>query len=274
MPVNPLLPGQTLVPNMNSELNKGCIAWWLALPNMIGGGAFIDLMGRFNLTLNVPGTVLWKGATRDWGWGSLSTPGAANASAKISYFQSFNSEASIFAWVRPVTAATLCLIVCSGDGGAGNSGILGLTAAAKIRGGWGSSNNLLTGTKVFSNNTWAHIGWTRTGSAGAWQGICYANGLSDSTTSSIATNPGAAHYGFALGEQIGAGAQQYSGLIDDVSVWNRALRPAEVYALYQESKANYPNRILRVSKWQTQVTVTTTNRLLMKRRRLAVGKNP
>lgn len=85
-----------------------------------------------------------------------------------------------------------------------------------------------TGTLV-SDSVWARVGVTRTGGTGAWTIKFYINGLLDTTISAIATNP-SAQQGMSIGRLGNFNGQYFSGQINKVYMYNRALTDSEMMA--------------------------------------------
>lgn len=95
-----------------------------------------------------------------------------------------------------------------------------------VAGGWKS---VVTASGLISTGSWYHVSMTRT----ATSTTIYING-SPATTSAIgATDAITNTQQFNIGSGTTGAYSIFSGSIDDVRVWNRALIGAEVTALYQ-----------------------------------------
>jgi hypothetical protein len=93
-----------------------------------------------------------------------------------------------------------------------------------------------TATSIADNN-WHHYAVVRTGASGNWTVRIYLDGVLDSTTSSIATNPSGAASDYSLIGGLSNAGSSYAGylmngVLDDVRIYNRALSATEVRSLY------------------------------------------
>lgn len=79
---------------------------------------------------------------------------------------------------------------------------------------------------------WYHIGFTRTGSPGDWTCTLYVDGAVSSVAEKITTEVDEARP-FAIGRAGDYNGLYFQGDIDDLRLYNRALSPAEVAALYK-----------------------------------------
>ena len=156
---------------------------------------------------------------------------------------------SVSAWVKPTSA---CLAPTQGCGFVGNAewnvgGFhLGWYSSDVFDFAWNySGSNIVLGVKTssyFSANTWAHVVGVFDGS----HNYVYINGiLAMSGVASIA--PGSTSNNLFIGKdpQGGWSSPQFSGSIDDVRIYNRALSAADVSMLYL-----YGTVTLRNSTWR------------------------
>jgi hypothetical protein len=99
---------------------------------------------------------------------------------------------------------------------------------------------------LLQTNQWLHIMATYFGSVGPASGqtIIYLNGqLIDAHTGDDSTSPvgltGNLKTGqaAAMGREGPTGANYFTGFVDDVAIWRRALAPAEVSQLYKSAQA-------------------------------------
>src|SRR4051794_12692902 len=94
--VNLLDPADRLHP-----LNRGKVAWWLALPGLMGGPRWRDLIGMDDGVLtNGPA---WKPTTRPGGWGQLDFSASHVAVADAPALRVAAGDLTIGAWVHPIT---------------------------------------------------------------------------------------------------------------------------------------------------------------------------
>lgn len=141
---------------------------------------------------------------------------------------------TLSAWINiPTTAGGLRVI--AGDANASATVyqyVLEVNnVAGRINAAWGGAIYGGSSTTL-SVNTWYHVAMVRSGTTGAWTVTYYVNGQSDGAVSGIATNPGT-QQGFGIGcAGLFTLTVTFNGLLSDVRVYNRALSPAEVYAMY------------------------------------------
>lgn len=95
---------------------------------------------------------------------------------------------------------------------------------------------------LLPTNQWLHVAATYSGSVGpvSGQATIYLNGQprdvhtgNDSTTPFGLTANVKSGQAAAIGREGPAGGNYFTGYVDDVALWNRALNPAEVQQLYQ-----------------------------------------
>ncbi len=116
---------------------------------------------------------------------------------------------------------------------------------------------------ALQTNRWLHIAGTFSGSVGpvSGQATIYLNGKpldvhtgNDATTPAGLTANVKSGQSAAMGREGPTGASYFTGLVDDVALWRRALAPAEVAQLYQAGLAGQalgdllrqPTTLLRV----------------------------
>jgi hypothetical protein len=241
--------------NANHPLNWGRQAWWLPLPQTCGGTKMYDLMGLCHGTL----TSMTGGTS---GWFSTMRPGSlaqqtircANTSAGVTL-------AAIPARLRltwPITIAFWMRTVGTPDNNAGvfglyvnNSNSSPFLSLALIYTNpnfaiaYDNAGSLATvATTLAVPSSWTHVVVTATTTTSV---AAYVNGqLNVSQTNSSATNP---TYGataqMCLGNFVGA-SRNPNCEIDDCSVWNRLLSPAEIWSLYDQSRRGYPDMLNRL----------------------------
>jgi hypothetical protein len=243
-----LAPVDTRNPvNRSHPLNRGRVAWWLALPAITGGNKFYDLMGLNPGTLaNMTGASAsgWHGTTRAGGWGHLLFDGvddyvdAGNPAA-------FNlSNFTISAWINT-------------PGGSVSGGTHQTPSIVRKEGSYAlvvlNTNNLITGNFAGANavssstipiNTWFHAVGTFDGNTAA----VYINGVVAGTASNTTSTP-ITTSNFRISSSPSFGDEFFIGSMDDVALWNRALSVAEVLAYYNLSRQGYTGVLNRVPWW-------------------------
>lgn len=233
--------------NKNHPLNRGRVAWWLALPNRASGPTWYDLMGQSSLALTGMGSGSngWRGPKRPGGFASVLADGSAGYLAGSSNLTGFgNGTASYTAscWLYLTSTNGTYTRLLANDQPGENAWYLGLapsggTATAyRVQGGAG---DFITGTNVAAGSvtllTTTYDGTTLR---------LYQNGVqtasaasSRSISISTATFQVFKPNGFAV---------YINGQIDDVGLWNRALTAAEVYYLYSVSQRGYDGMLNRI----------------------------
>ena len=167
-----------------------------------------------------------------------------------------SSTASIACWIK-CNDVTTTRTIFSGGGNNGHIQFEIGRTSGKLSAVW-SGAVILTGSTTLSSGNWYHVSLVRAGSFGpdgAWTINLYVNGQLDATTTT-ASNPNTSA---GLSYTIGCRSDRvnfYSGIIDDIRLYNRALSQAEVYGLFDPSFSiiNTQRKILG----QTNV-VTTIN---------------
>jgi prepilin-type N-terminal cleavage/methylation domain-containing protein len=152
------------------------------------------------------------------------------------------TNVTVSAWVNVSSASFASIHFIDGFG---NTGVVGYWIAVnspnKFEGsvGNGTTESQLASTGSLSPNTWSYVAMTFDGTTQT----LYINGVVDSTSTSVSGNLAGygtlsgAGSGFDIGNIVGLSGTRYlSGQVDDVRVYNRALSPAEIKALYNTEK--------------------------------------
>ncbi|TWU22464.1 hypothetical protein Pla52o_35200 [Novipirellula galeiformis] len=254
----PLIDWQQPV-NRSHSLNRGLVAWWMAVPGRVGWktAKWWDLCGKHHGTLTNmdPATDWVAGGTRG-GWGGLDFDGSndkVSAGTISEVGASGNLTASVL--VRHTGGNSLADAIASRALGASGSHAGFVIGANGNSGSWqwmiddGSGDAVVrsaTRTSLFSNNSW-------TMATLVWDGSlsCYLDG-EDITSSlslfTVGTVTGAIGGStVTIGNRPGTTARAMSGQLDDAKVYSRALAPAEVAELYRQSQSYYPDLLRRRS---------------------------
>ncbi|MGD9101664.1 MAG: PA14 domain-containing protein, partial [Anaerolineae bacterium] len=155
----------------------------------------------------------------------------------ISLYEGLNlgDEFTLSAWVRPASdygqeqAGHIDIVSRWGAGGPGNAAyLLGLNSAGQALL-WthdGSVTSTLTSETTIPANAWSHIVGLRQGTTLK----LYVNGDLDNTLPDAAP-PQASHYELRIGAEP-AGGNHFSGLVDEVVVFDQALSEGQVQEFY------------------------------------------
>lgn len=148
---------------------------------------------------------------------------------------------TVAGWVRRTANGTHG-IFSQGNGATATNAILYIPGGGKTTFYWGNNTTLVTGTTVppINGSEWDFCVGTRQGVPGNWTGSVYLNGSLDGQVTGITLNPGGGNYICRLGWTWTN--NPLNGDLDNVLVWNRALSPAEIAALYADSFALFRSR--------------------------------
>ena len=241
MPRNPGGPYRVDLQNPVADhpLNRGLVSWWLPLPHLFGGNRLWDLCNRNHGTLT-SGPVWRGGAT---GFGSVDYDGASSVrNIAASGLPAVNSAKSIVVWSKLDTNPSGYAFLYCGGNGAGSSIQFGFNSG----GGYAARPGGAGGDYVTASSTPA---------AGLWHGYVYTYDGTNHTLYAdavqVGTNTTASQVGtqsqFSMGKYnlTDFDGQGIDGLIQSVSVYNRALSPVEVRALYDQSLRGHPDTLRR-----------------------------
>lgn len=224
--------------NWADPLNRGLVAWWLALPNYKGlQWRNLTSSGLYHGTLtNGP---VWQGSKgRPGGFGSLkfdATDDLVDCGQAIGNGVTTNFTTG--AWIRPSSLASQQNVVqrrASGPGWAFDlltSGVMRFTVV-------GVANYDTTAT--VPTNSWTRVDAVYTSGAG----LIYINGVQAlSVAMGSITNTTGESYVIGKRQYSGTSDRVFNGNIDDVSFFNRALSASDIYQRYAASKAGYPTQL-------------------------------
>jgi hypothetical protein len=184
----------------------------------------------------------WVGARgRPGGYGAISFDGS-NDSVNVGSSTSVNvvGECTCVCWLKSVANNATVRLIWNGTFGSTKnySFDLGRTTA-RVSALWAGTVVGTSNTNL-SNGTWYHVAMVRSGSTGSWTVTFYINGKSDGG-GTTATNPTGTSFTSIIGNtDVTDGS--YSGVLDGMQVYSKALSANEVLALYQESLAGNPSR--------------------------------
>ena len=253
--------GNIKIPSGYNQTGAGApIAWWKMDEASWNGtaGEVIDATGNGNNGTSTNGANTTSTAV----FGRAGSFDGVNDYVDINYPSlQITGEVTIGAWIKTTTIASGARqIVCQETGGSGNNWYFDINrTAAKVQIGWSGSTRL-TSTGSLTTNQWYYVNFVRSGSAGAWIVKIYINGVLDSTSGTITSNPtsGTTH---RIGNN-GSLGQPFDGLIDDVRIYGRALGAQEVAQMYNSTKDGYLGNIKMstglVGYWKMDDNLDTT----------------
>jgi hypothetical protein len=234
--------------NWSHPLNQGLVADYTILPNSgwRGGLTLRDLVrGGKNphdgtLTAGNIAKPTWAGGIgRLGGYGTLTkstATGAYVSCGAASVFDTTSGTRTVSIWIRPAGVSGFQTLVTKGTSSSWstNNYTLGLNGTA-VNWRWQTLGNVSGGTVAAGN--WYHI----VGVAGVSTNAIYINGVQVATISRTG-NPFVVAGELRIGEDNGAGGDDFGGQFDAVQIWDRELSAQDVAALYAETKAGNPNR--------------------------------
>jgi hypothetical protein len=232
--------------NRDHPLNRGRLAWWLALPGLDGGRMWYDLAGTNHGTLTdmaATATSGWWGTTRPGGWGQLAFDGVDDT--VTAPLVGPLADYSIATWVYLADASREGAFVKVGDEADG-VGIGVGSGTLNVAG----NNLIMLAEQVAWNDSgvaigtgWHHVGITYDGSTLSF----FIDGRVVAQQGATSLGPtGSTH----LGGYIAAGFPRFfAGPLDDVSIYDRALAAAEFRALYDLSRRGYPGVLNRAAPY-------------------------
>ena len=105
--------------NRQHPLNRGLVAWWMALPGLTGGSTLVDLMGRHHGTLtHAAPAQAWAGTSRLGGWGALDFSGGAEH-VRVDAWDAIDTiddfHASVWVYVRSLPADDFVFVLRQGS---------------------------------------------------------------------------------------------------------------------------------------------------------------
>jgi hypothetical protein len=224
----PINYGQPI--NYGHSLNRGLVAWWLCLPNWIGGGTWKDLTRRYNgvLTNIELGTDWWTIRNRPGGWGCLDL-GGSNEWVDVSLVAPTDKTFALWLNLQGLVGSFNTIMEFGGD--SPWFGVNGDRACLVF----GSAS---TDNSIIVDNTWTHIAYTSDSALDVSQ--MYINGIASGAASGSNT---------ATGDGLGIGWNTTDsalvGRLDDIRIYDRALSATEVKSLYLESLMGYPSLLNR-----------------------------
>jgi hypothetical protein len=232
--VNLLDPADRMHP-----LNRGLVAWWLALPGLMGGPRWRDLIGTNDGVLtNGP---VWKPTTRPGGWGCLSFDGTddrVQVPTAPALAQVGTGDFYISFWLFVRSAPSQYDTIASTYGGGGGYTII--------------SFRIFSNTLNILLNTGLYLDAPVTVTVGAWEWWLFGRDGSNLVASRNGETPAtvgggsgdvSTNYGWTIGNESGGvfGDRVPDMLLDDVRVGTTRPTTAFMRSLYDLSRRGYPS---------------------------------
>lgn len=117
-------------------------------------------------------------------------------------------------------------IIFNGDGNGQNYELEINRPSGHVEMIWGNSI-ILTSIATINTGTWYHLTYLRTGTTGNWTATLYINGVLDSSVVTT-INPNGVVYATQIGGYNTFANNIFSGLIDDIRLYNRPLSLGEI----------------------------------------------
>lgn len=242
--------------NVNHPLNQGRAAWWLTIPELAGGAYFYDLTGFSRADFNnITSGFGWRATTRPGGYGHIKLDGTDdNLTLGSDIRLRMGVDFTISAWVNFDYGPGINYFAIIQKGG----GVFGTDTNYDFGVRGGSNNHFYlyfrNGTTLggkesadFSttSNVWQMLSATYVNSTKTTS--LYLNGLF--LTSAIATvSPVTDSTPATIGGRTGPSNEGlFTGLMDDISIWSRALSASELAQLYTSSMTGYVGILNRFS---------------------------
>jgi surface protein len=167
-----------------------------------------------------------------------SAAGFAAASQATASLTGLSGDAtySVSAWIRPTATSQMGIL------GWGNSGAaLGASGLWINYAGTGVISAQFAGAHVAYNtsnclatiNQWNHVVFTKTPGPITTTTTLFVNGVSCGTLTGSSSTPNVTNSTLAIGTWANFGSQKFSGQIDEVAIWSRALHADEARQLYR-----------------------------------------
>jgi hypothetical protein len=149
---------------------------------------------------------------------------------------------TIAGWVNPnlISGSNREILAkASGTNSNQNQVSIRLTSAGKFQGGFSNGSvtgNTITGASTIPLSTWSFLVFSWDGTTNPAGMKLYVNGALDATRQSTCSSIQNLNYPAFIGAYSNAGSplNYFSGLIDDVRIYNRVLSASEILQLYQD----------------------------------------
>ena len=191
---------------------SGLVSWWP------GDGSTIDIAGASNGT--------FQGTAQYYSSGKVDAAFWFNGTSNYVDIPSMNlgSTFTVEFWMYPTGGGSYQHLV-SNTSSSSNYGALYYYPSSYVYFYQGGTNRMATPANSVTYNTWSHIALTYDGSVSR----LYVNGALQATSSAFSMTFNNA---LRLGYSTNNSDSRFSGLLDEVSLYNRALSVEEILAIY------------------------------------------
>lgn len=155
-----------------------------------------------------------------------------------------NGTVTVLATVRlaTVAAAARALLSCASGGAAVDFSSEVNRTGGRLSMVWGATVVVTSTTTMAVNQSYV-VGYVRSGSAAAWTGTTYLNGLADGSAGT-ATNPNGTGSALTLGRFAGGSSSFFSGQLDDVWLFDgRAFTATDMWHAYGDIRRGSPDTL-------------------------------
>lgn len=239
--------------NRQHPLNRGLLRWWLTLPQKHGGGRWRELTGKSNATIT--GATATNARLRPGGWGCYeydgTDDGAQTATIDLSGISTMTLSCALY-WNAFADDNDMLFESSADSSAAARQGAISILPNFATSSSFGvrvnSSGTQFNGIRFTrpSAATWHWYSFCFNRAAGAQQVVAvYVDGVSQTLTTVTTEATSTGGFGnWAWNFMCRNNASLYgAGKLDDVSIRNRIITAGEAKALYNESRAGYPNAI-------------------------------
>lgn len=235
------------------NLMRGIMGWWIAQRGKIGGSRWVDIVkgrvGTFSgISSPATSTSGWnQGTSRRGGVGELRLAGASQQVTMGSVALPSTPGKATCAWAYATAFVNFAAFYRHdavigpryNSAGQWSDDVNNSTGA--------SSGNFTFSTTAFPLNVWTHVCAVLRYTTSI-QVDYYLNAKLDKTTSTGLTDTGGliGYSGTAemrIGTDPGATGRSWTGRLDDILVWQRALSAAEVQTIYHDSLRGHPRML-------------------------------
>ena len=247
--------------NWGHPLTRGLVGWWLVMPGTTSGSRLTDITNPGpsgnHATLTSMDNSDWVGSNRSGGWGALrfddtdqaATIGNVNlvdgeVQATFSFWFTDDARVSTDTPLANFGSSQSQLLIRKDDTTKFNVFVAASTADT-------GDNKGTTPSLGYAADEWHSLVVEFDGSGSdnaarlkiSYDGVQQSLAL-EGTIPAILTSPSTSAWNIGRWPAIDG----WDGLIDDVSIWNRALTSNEVMGLYQLSRQGYPGLLNRIGR--------------------------